>query len=426
MRLFDDLNGYERQKKILVCKHYKLIETIELKTGNIYCALIFHLPFEDFTRERLKNLSQQLKIITKLNHPAIQKFYGFSPVNFKNIPKPVILLEKTSDSFLDKFIAYERAKKPLPGWNDTTKLIIIYGIASAMFYLHSHDILHCQLRPSKISLDEHLFPNVTGFSNSKYLSQISNLSGFPKSRNKMDYIAPEVLKDLKYSKSSDVYSFSIIVYEMFNLKKPYSFIESKKEFITYVVNEKSKPIIYNSCPECYKNLLKRCWSQDPEDRPSFEQILFELKTNPDFITEKINKEEFFNYARMIDEYQASFGSSIEPNAIDDIIKKYSVTSKMSDFYLNSTFRPDSDEFKKIENYKIIELFKKTNFYTSYLVENKENNMKFIAKSYSFELSYLLRHEIINFCTEVNIIAQLNHPTILKFINPTHFLIVLKT
>ncbi|KAK8837972.1 Receptor-interacting serine/threonine-protein kinase 1 [Tritrichomonas musculus] len=158
----------------------------------------------------------------------------------------------------------------------------------------------------------------------------------------MDYIAPEVLKDLKYSKSSDVYSFSIIVYEMFNLKKPYSFIESKKEFITYVVNEKYKPIIYNSCPECYKNLLQRCWSQDPEDRPSFEQILFELKTNPDFITEKINKEEFFIYARMIDEYQASFGSSIEPKAIDDIIKKYSVTSKISDFYLSSTFRPDSD------------------------------------------------------------------------------------
>ena len=203
---------------------------------------------------------------------------------------------------------------------------------------------------------------------------------------------------------------------MFNLKKPYSFIESKKEFITYVVNEKYKPIIYNSCPECYKNLLQRCWSQDPEDRPSFEQILFELKTNPDFITEKINKEEFFNYARMIDEYQASFGSSIEPKAIGDIIKKYSVTSKISDFYLSSTFRPDSDEFKKIENYKIIELFKKTNFYTSYLVENKENNMKFIAKSYSFELSNLLRHEIINFCTEVNIIAQLNHPTILKLIN----------
>lgn len=74
--------GMKDKQKILVCKRYKLIETIELKTGNIFCALIFHLPFEDFTRERLKNLSQQLKIITKLNHPVIQKFYGFSPVNF--------------------------------------------------------------------------------------------------------------------------------------------------------------------------------------------------------------------------------------------------------------------------------------------------------------------------------------------------------
>ena len=60
---------------------------------------------------------------------------------------------------------------------------------------------------------------------------------------------------------------------MFNLKKPYSFIESKKEFITYVVNEKYKPIIYNSCPECYKNLLQRCWSQDPKGRPTFDEIV---------------------------------------------------------------------------------------------------------------------------------------------------------
>lgn len=137
-----------KDKKISISKQY--IETIEIKTGNVYYALESHLPFDSFIREMTKCLSQQLKIINKLNHPAIQKFYGFSPVYYTNIPRPVILLEKTSDWFLNKFLIYERLCKQLPGWNDTKKLIIISVIASSMHYLHSQDILHCKLQQLKI------------------------------------------------------------------------------------------------------------------------------------------------------------------------------------------------------------------------------------------------------------------------------------
>lgn len=43
------------------------------------------------------------------------------------------------------------------------KLIIIYGVASAMSYLHSHKILHRDLKPDNILIDDFLFPKIADF-----------------------------------------------------------------------------------------------------------------------------------------------------------------------------------------------------------------------------------------------------------------------
>ena len=51
--------------------------------------------------------------------------------------------------------------------SDTIKLKIIYGIAHAMSYLHFHDILHRDLKPDNILLDDSLHPKVADFGLSK-------------------------------------------------------------------------------------------------------------------------------------------------------------------------------------------------------------------------------------------------------------------
>ena len=59
-------------------------------------------------------------------------------------------------------------------WNDTLKLIEIYGVAKTMSFLHSNNILHRDLKPQNVLLDEYLFPKLGDFGFSKYISEKQN------------------------------------------------------------------------------------------------------------------------------------------------------------------------------------------------------------------------------------------------------------
>ena len=59
-------------------------------------------------------------------------------------------------------------------WNDTLKLIEIYGVAKTMPFLHSNNILHRDLEPQNVLLDEYLFPKLGDFGFSKYISEKQN------------------------------------------------------------------------------------------------------------------------------------------------------------------------------------------------------------------------------------------------------------
>ena len=73
-----------------------------------------------------------------------------------------------------------------------------------------------------------------------------------------------------------------------------------------LIQQKQRPKFNKEIPAAYKDLIERCWSQDPRDRPTFEEIMKELKTNHEFITEKVNEGELLNYIRYVDEYKTTF------------------------------------------------------------------------------------------------------------------------
>ena len=85
----------------------------------------------------------------------------------------------------------------------------------------------------------------------------------------------------------DVYSFAMLVYELLTNEEPYS-NKNQMEIIESIMNG-VKPEFKKAIPECYKRLINKFWSQNPEDRPTFDEIVNELETNSDFITQEFKK-----------------------------------------------------------------------------------------------------------------------------------------
>lgn len=74
------------------------------------------------------------------------------------------------------------------------------------------------------------------------------------------------------------------------------------------VKNGGRPEFNVEIPESYKDLIRRCWSQDAKKRPIFDQIQTELQHNAKYNTEKVDESAFKYYVRYIDEYKTSFES----------------------------------------------------------------------------------------------------------------------
>ena len=126
-----DLKNYERQQKIKnESNDWKFFKIINISKGNKRTAKISTYLYQELTIGMLTELYRQIDINSKLNHPAIFNYFGFSPINFKNKPKPTILLEEYSSNMSLMEQLYDKNGNSISRLNDTQKLITIYGIAS--------------------------------------------------------------------------------------------------------------------------------------------------------------------------------------------------------------------------------------------------------------------------------------------------------
>lgn len=165
-----------------------------------------------------------------------------------------------------------------------------------MSYLHSHDIIHRDLKPGNILLDDFLLPKISDFGLSRF-SPKSDESLTSRSSNGVKgtslYMSPEIRDKAEYSKSCDAYAFAIYVYEIITNLKPFNKLNFFQ--IPVKVHQGIRPEFKFEIPKSYRNLIEKCWSQKTFNIPTFDEILNDLKTKENYITEKVNKNDFFNY-----------------------------------------------------------------------------------------------------------------------------------
>ena len=258
--------------------------------------------FSYITNENESEIKNEVEILSSLEHQAIEKFYGFVSITSKR--KQIRINEYLSHKTLFDYLEESRKFKHSKVMTNTNKMKTIYGIASGLSYLHSHQIPHRQLNPK----------NIIVVAQPKYEVKLTEIGNYTLSKNSKTiskttsscvldisfYISPEQLNyDRKFNDKSDVYSYSLIVYEIITNKFAFPLADQKNpaNLIFNIIENNYRPIFDKSIPKIYINLLEKCWSANPEERPSFDDILYELENNPEMIIEDTNIDEYFEYLK---------------------------------------------------------------------------------------------------------------------------------
>ncbi|MBA0641215.1 hypothetical protein Goklo_025788 [Gossypium klotzschianum] len=155
--------------------------------------------------------------IGRIHHVNVAKLIGFCVKGSKQ----ALVYEFMSNGSLDKIIFSEENKETL-GWKKMFDIVL--GVARGIDYLHQGcemQILHFDIKPHNILLDENFIPKVSDFGLAKLYSVDDSFVSLTAARGTIGYIAPELIyKNLGgISYKADVYSFGMLLMEMVGRRK---------------------------------------------------------------------------------------------------------------------------------------------------------------------------------------------------------------
>ncbi|GMI89538.1 hypothetical protein HRI_002623100 [Hibiscus trionum] len=211
------------------------------------------------SKECLKQLNQEISLLTELTHPNIVQYYGSE----LGSDKLSVYLEFVSGGSIHKLLGeYGSFKEPVI--RSYTRQIL-----SGLAYLHGRNTVHRDIKGANILVDPNGGIKLADLGMAKHISCSSMLSfkGSPY------WVAPEVIMNTNgYSLAVDIWSLGCTVLEMATSKPPWSQYEGVAA-IFKIANGKGFPEIPNNLSKDARNFIELCLQRDPITRPTALQLL---------------------------------------------------------------------------------------------------------------------------------------------------------
>jgi serine/threonine protein kinase len=275
-------------------------------TDTLTGKAVFLIRWSDSSSESNSLFGELLTLATN-EHPATLKLVAFSFHQSSDVPVQVVT-ELYSNDTLATLISKLKAKSVVLDATAISK--VIFGIVSGMASLHSRGVLHCDLKPNNVLLNERFEPIIHDFGLSRPYAGAVDL---PNQIGSPLYMAPELNEEDGYDFAIDVYAFAITLYQIFAdatelddgkppSKSPQQHLLRALKGARFV----KKPEI----PEYHWGVITRCWAQDPKARPTFQELLDEFHGNHEYVLPGADQSVVLAYETQVG---TSFGA---PNSRD--------------------------------------------------------------------------------------------------------------
>ncbi|GES90708.1 kinase-like domain-containing protein [Rhizophagus clarus] len=153
----------------------------------------------------------------------------------------------------------------------------IYDICLALHNIHKYGLVHKDLHPGNIFIDS-TFTYIGDFGFCMPANENFSDSTKKNIYGVIPYIAPEILRGKPHTLASDIYSLGIIINEIITTIPPFSKFPHDHLLVMDICRG-LRPNIRSKTPNSLKELIKKCWDVNPENRPTSEEIFYTLSEN---------------------------------------------------------------------------------------------------------------------------------------------------
>ena len=240
--------------------------------GRVYRAQENHPPREvalklmrALTTQAQQRFRREAELLATLEHPGIARLYATGEADFAGMRLPWLAMEYVRGMDL---VAFAQARQlDLPA-----RVRLVIAVCRAVHYAHGRGVIHRDLKPGNILVDEAGQPRVLDFGIARLLDDEVGVTEAGQLLGTLPYMSPERLEGGRVDVAGDVYALGVIAYELIAQRLPHPRLSTSTLFEALdIVRRETPPSLAVLEPRARGDLdcvVMKALAADPQRRYS--------------------------------------------------------------------------------------------------------------------------------------------------------------